>query len=85
MVDRPEFQKIYLIDDHKGLHFLLKCFFEYKFCLSHRAFGGTDNQADTIDHVHDTLDLSSEVLMAGCVNDVDIVIVILNAGGLRSD
>lgn len=47
--------------------------------MGHGALGGADNKADSIDHIHDALDLSSEILMAGGVHYVDIVVVVSDA------
>jgi hypothetical protein len=63
---------------------LLKCFFEHKLGLGHGPFCGADDQAYSVDHVHNSFYFSSEILMAGRVDDVDVVVVIKDAGGLGS-
>jgi hypothetical protein len=50
--------------------------------LGHRAFGSTDNQANTIDHSHDTLDLTAEIMMARGIDNVDLVSIVTDVGAL---
>ena len=42
-----------------------------EFCLRHRAFGGVNEDDDAIDHVQNTLDLATEIGVAGGIDDVD--------------
>ena len=71
-----------LIDHNQGLYILLECLSEDKFSLSHRPLGGTDHQAHPIDHVHNSLDLTSEILMARRVHNVYAVVVVANVSAL---
>ena len=73
---------IYFVDDHQWLYLLLKCFLEYKFGLGHGSFCGAYDETDAIDHVHDSFYFSSEVLMAWCVDNVDVIVIIDDAGTL---
>ena len=64
---------------------LLESLAEDELCLGHRSFGGTDNKADPIYHIHDSLYLSSEVLMSRSVDDVYAMILEGDVGALRAD
>lgn len=55
---------------------MAKSLLQDELSLRHGAFGGTDNQTDTIDHVHDTLNLTTEVLMARGVDDIQLEILV---------
>jgi len=73
-------RSINFVDNYKGSNFLLKSFSEDKFSLGHGTLGGTYYETHTINHVHDSLNLSSEVLMAWSVDNVDVMVFISNAG-----
>ena len=52
----------------------------YEFCLRHRAFGGIDQQHDTVDHAQDPLHLAAEIGVAGGIHDIDAHAIMFNAG-----
>jgi hypothetical protein len=48
--------------------------------LRHRAFKGIDQQEHSIGHFEDAFDFTAEIGVAGCINDVDLVILALFIG-----
>jgi hypothetical protein len=64
---------------------LTQSLLEHELGLRHRAFSGTDHQTDSVDHGHDTLDLASEVLMAGSIDDVELHVVEDDGSALGQD
>ena len=50
--------------------------------LRQRAFGGVDEKDDAVDHLEGALDFSAEVGVAGGVDDIDLVVVIVESGVL---
>jgi hypothetical protein len=82
---QPTSSSSYLIDNDKRLYLLLQRLLEDKLSLSHGALSGTDHEAHSIDHIHNTFDLSSEILMAWGIDNIDLVIVIVNAGGFGAE
>ncbi len=58
--------------------------FEHKFGLSHRSFGGTNHQADSIDHCHDSFDFATKIMMAGSVHNIDFIVLEGDAGAFGS-
>ena len=55
---------------------------QYEPRLRHRALGGVDEEQAAVGHVEHALDLSSEVGMAGRVDDVDGHLAVANRGVL---
>ena len=53
--------------------------------LRHRAFEGVDQQANTVDHLQDALDLAAKVGVSGRVHDVDTRALPRDRGELRED
>ena len=50
--------------------------------LRQRAFGGVDEEDDAVDHLEGALHFTAEVGVAGGVDDVDLVVVIVEGGVL---
>ena len=50
----------------------LKCFLQHKARLRHRSFSRIHQEQNTIHHIHDAFDFSTEVRVAGCINDIDL-------------
>ena len=48
--------------------------------LGQGAFGGVDEENDTVDHLERAFDLTAEVGVAWGINDVDLVVVIVEGG-----
>ena len=78
-------RSVHFVDDNEGTNFLFECLSEDEFSLCHRSLCGTYDKADPINHVHDALDLSSEVLMARSVDYVDAVVMVCDVGALGAD
>lgn len=74
---------INFIDDNQRTNLLLKSLPKDKLSLRHRSLCGTYYKANSIHHIHDTFDLTTEILMARSINDVDAVVVVGNVGALR--
>lgn len=72
-------RSIYLINDNKWLDMLLKSLSEDKFSLCHWSFSSTNNQTNSIYHSHNPLNFSTKILMSRCVNNIDIVLIVLDA------
>ena len=53
--------------------------------MGHRTFSGTDDQTYSVNHVHNTFDFSSEILMARSVNNVDAIVAIVDASAFGSE
>ena len=53
--------------------------------MSHGTLCGTDNQAYSINHAEDSLNLPTKIMMPRCINNVNIVGVIENVGALGED
>src|ERR1043166_158458 len=73
------------VDDDDGLGASLEGFAEHEPSLGLGTIGGVNHQQDAIDHIHDPLDLPTEVGMAGGIHDVYVVIVILEGGIFGAD
>ena len=74
-----------LIDDNYRLDLCLNRLFEDKNGLSFRAFSRANKQHHSVDHRHDPLHLSSEVLMPRSVHQIDEVIFVHNSSHLRPE
>ena len=53
--------------------------------LGHRALDGVDEEEDAVDHVEDALDLTAEVSVSRCVDDVDLGVLVRHSGVLGED
>ena len=74
-----------LVDDDDWLGAGFKRFSEHETGLRLGTFGSIDHEQHAIDHVHDTFDFAAEVGVAGSVDDVDVVILVLESGVLGLD
>ena len=74
-----------LVDDDDGRELGLERLGEDEARLRQRAFGGVDQQQDAVDHLERALDLAAEVGVAGRVDDVDLVAVVVERGVLGED
>ena len=76
---------INLVDDDDRLQLLLESLTQHVFRLRHRSLESIDQQQHAIDHVQDTLDLTTEIGMARGINDVDLDTIIHDGRVLRQD
>ena len=60
-----------LVQNHDRAQAQRQGFRRHELGLRHRAFGGVNQQDNAIDHAEDTLDLTTEIGVAGGVDDVD--------------
>jgi hypothetical protein len=74
-----------LVDDDHGGELGFEGFGEDVTRLRQRAFGGVDEEEDAIDHLEGALDLAAKVGVAGRVDDVDLVAVVVERGVLGED
>src|SRR5882724_1036340 len=74
-----------LIDDDYGFEAILQRLAQNETSLRLRTIVSVDHQQNAIDHLHDALDLTAEVGVAGRVYDVDAVTVPLKRRVLRSN
>ena len=49
---------------------------QHELRLRHGTLSGAYNEAHTIDHRHNTFDLTTEVLMAWCIDDVKFEVLV---------
>ncbi len=71
-------------DDHRG-EAGFEGLREHVAGLGKGAFGGVDEEDYAVDHLEGALDFAAEVGVAGGVDDVDLVVVIVEGGVLRKD
>jgi hypothetical protein len=69
---RPSIGPIDLVDDDDGLEAQRKRLPGNELGLRHRAFGGVDEQDDSVHHAENPLDLGAKVGVAGRIHDVDV-------------
>ncbi len=74
-----------LVDDDDGLGADFERLAEHELRLRLRAVEGIDDEEHAVDHLKDALDLAAEVGVAGSVDDVDVVILVLERGVLGLD
>ena len=74
-----------LVDDDHGGELGFEGLGENVAGLRQRAFGGVDQQEDAVDHLEGALHLTAEVGVAGRVDDVDLVVVVVERGVLGED
>ena len=60
------------IDDHNGLQSEFKRFLKYKTRLRHRAFLRINDEKHAVDGAEYTLNLGTEIGMAGSIDDVNL-------------
>ena len=58
---------------------------QHELRLRHRAVDRVDEEQDAVDHVHHAFDLTAEVGVTGCVDDVDLGAAVHDGGVLRHD
>ncbi len=73
------------IDDHDLGKPRFERLAEHVAGLGQRAFAGVDQQHDAVDDLERALDFAAEIAVAGGVDDVDLDVVIVDAGGLGED
>ena len=76
---------INLVNDHDRLGTGFQGFAENEPGLCLRTFRGVDNEEYPVDHVHDALDLTTEVSVSRGIDDVDVVIFVLERCVLGPD
>ena len=74
-----------LIDDDDDPVAVLERLPENEPRLGHRAFAGVDEEEAAVDHLHDPLDLAAEIGVAGCIDQVDLGVVVADGGVFRED
>jgi hypothetical protein len=67
---------INLVDDDDGAETLLESLAEDELGLGHGTIGSVNDEADTIDHGHDTLDLTTEISVTGGIDNVDVIVLV---------
>ena len=82
---RPGVLAVDLVDDDDDLRPALHRLLEHELRLRLRAVVGIDHQQHAVDHAHDALDLAAEIGVAGGVDDVDVVALVLERGVLGAD
>ena len=74
-----------LVDDDDHLRAALHRLLQDELGLRLRAVVGVHDEQHAVDHAQDALDLAAEVGVAGGVDDVDVVAVVLEGGVLGAD
>ena len=74
-----------LVDDHDGLGADFERLAQDEFRLGLRAVEGVDDEQHAVDHLEDALHFAAEIGVAGGVDDVDVVILVLERGVLGLD
>ena len=74
-----------LVDDDHGGELGFERLGEDVARLGQRAFGGVDQEDYAVDHLEGALDLAAEVGVAGRVDDVDLVVVVVEGGIFGED
>ena len=67
---------INLVDYDYRLQVMAERLFQHEFSLRHGSFGGTDHKTHSVHHGHNTLDLTSEVLMAWGIDNVKFEVLV---------
>ena len=58
----------------------LKSLLEHKACLGHRSLGSVDEKDNAVYHLKNTLYLSAEICVAGCIDNVDLNVLVMDRG-----
>ena len=74
-----------LVDDDDDLLVERERLLQDESGLGHRALDGVDEEEDAVDHVEDALDLTAEVSVSRCVDDVDLRVLVRHRGVLGED
>ena len=74
-----------LVDDDDGLGADFERLAEHELGLRLRAVEGVDDEEHAVDHLEDALHFAAEIGVAGSVDDVDVVILVLERGVLGLD
>lgn len=72
-----------LVDNHDWLEAVAQGLLKDELGLWHGSLGCADNQANTIDHGHNTLDFTTEVLMAWCIDNIELEVFVYDGCALR--
>ncbi len=67
---------VYLIDDDDRLQFIFQRLSQHKSGLRHGSVYCIDEQEHAVHHGERTLDLTAEVGMSRCIDDVDLIVVV---------
>lgn len=76
---------INLIDNNKWFNVSLKGFSQDELSLSHWPLSSTDNQTNTINHAHNSFNFTTKVMMARCINNVNLVPIVVDVCTLWQD
>ncbi len=82
---RPGVLAVDLVDDDDGLGADFERLAQHEFRLGLRAVEGVDDEQHAVDHLEDALDFAAEIGVAGRVDDVDVIILVLERGVLGLD
>jgi hypothetical protein len=74
-----------LVDDDDGLGADFERLAQHELGLGLRAVEGVDDEQHAVDHLQDALHFAAEIGVAGGVDDVDVVILVLERGVLGLD
>ncbi len=74
-----------LVDHDDGFMAFFQCLAQYKTSLRHGAFHCIHQEEHAINHVHDAFHFTTEIGMAGRIDDIDGDAVVLDAGILGKD
>ena len=74
-----------LVDDDDGFGAGFEGLAQHEARLRLRAVGGIDHEQHAVDHAHGALDFAAEVRVAGRIDDVDVVVLVLEGGVLGAD
>ena len=74
-----------LVDDNDGLRADFERLAEHELGLRLRTVEGIDDEHDAVDHLENALHFAAEIGVAGSVDDVDVVILVLERGVLGLD
>src|SRR5665213_1323285 len=68
------------IDDDDGLGAGFEGFPQHETGLGLGAVGRIDHQQHAVDHIHDALDFAAKISVAGSIDNIDMVLVVLEGG-----
>ena len=76
---------INFIHDHNRPMTSLQRFPQHKLGLGHRAVNRINKEQNAINHIHDALDLTAEIGVAGRINNVDFAVLVNDGSGFREN
>ena len=76
---------VYLVYNNNRRFVQAKSLFKHKSCLRHAALKCINKQQNTVNHGKNSLNFSSEIGVAGGVNNVDFCVVVMNCRVFRKN